>query len=287
MWGDSMSQKSYSNSKATLYLIPTPIGNMEDITIRAINTLKIVDVVFSEDTRVTRQLLNYLEINKKLISSHNFNEANNENILLKYLNEGKNVGVVTDRGTPIISDPGYELVKIAINNNYNVVSLPGPTALIPALTVSGLNPSPFTFYGFLNNKESKQKKELESLKDLSSTLIFYEAPHRILKTLENIKTILGNRKISISREISKKFEEVYRGTIEEVIKELEDVKGELVIVVDGNHEEKSYNNLTIIEHVNLYIKEGYKTMDAIKMVAKERKVSKGEVYTEYHRGDDL
>ena len=174
--------------------------------------------------------------------------------------------MVTDRGTPIISDPGYELVKIAIKNGYNVVSLPGPTALIPALTVSGLNPSPFTFYGFLNSKDSKQKKELEELKDLSSTLIFYEAPHRVLKTLENMKSVLGNRQISISREISNKFEEVYRGTIDEVIKELDEVKGELVIVVDGNHDVKTYDNLTVIEHVNLYIKEGYKTMDAIKLV---------------------
>ena len=280
-----MSQKSYSNSKATLFLIPTPIGNMEDITIRAINTLKKVEVIFSEDTRVTKQLLNYYEISKKLISSHNFNEANNESILLKYLSGGKDVGVVTDRGTPIISDPGYELVKVAIKNDYNVVSLPGATALIPALTVSGLNPSPFTFYGFLNSKESKQKKELEELKNLKSTIIFYEAPHRILKTLGNIKNILGNRQISISREISKKFEEVYRGTVDDVLKELEDVKGELVIVVDGNHEEKTYDNLTIIEHVNLYIKEGYKTMDAIKLVAKERNLNKNEVYNEYHRGD--
>ena len=285
MWGDIMSQKSYNNNKATLYLIPTPIGNMEDITIRAINTLKQVEVVFSEDTRVTKQLLNYLEINKKLISSHNFNEASNEDKLLKYLAEGKDVGVVTDRGTPIISDPGYELVKIAIKHDYNVVSLPGPTALIPALTVSGLNPSPFTFYGFLNNKDSKRRKELEELKNLSSTLIFYEAPHRILKTLEDMKNIMGNRQISISREISKKFEEVYRGTIEEVMKELDDVKGELVIVIDGNHDVKTYENLTIIEHVNLYIKEGYKTMDAIKLVAKERNVNKNEVYNEYHRGD--
>ncbi len=280
-----MSQKSYSNKRATLFLIPTPIGNMEDITIRAINTLKEVEVIFSEDTRVTKQLLNHFEISKKLISSHNFNESENENVLLKYLNDGKDVGVVTDRGTPIISDPGYELVKIAIKNDFNVVSLPGPTALIPALTVSGLNPSPFTFYGFLNSKDSKQKQELEKLKDLSSTLIFYEAPHRILKTLGNIKNILGNRQISISREISKKFEEVYRGTVEKVIKELTEVKGELVIVVDGNHDIKTYDNLTIIQHVNLYIKEGYKTMDAIKLVAKERNINKNDVYSEYHRGD--
>ena len=178
-----MSQKSYINDKPILYLIPTPIGNMEDITLRAINILKEVEVIFSEDTRVTRQLLNYLNINKKLISSHNYNETKNENILLDYLNKGYNVGVVTDRGTPVISDPGYELVKIAIKHDFNVVSLPGPTALIPALTVSGINPSPFTFYGFLNSKDSKRKKELEELKQLKTTLIFYEAPHRIIKTL--------------------------------------------------------------------------------------------------------
>lgn len=280
-----MSQKSYINNKATLFLIPTPIGNMEDITIRAINTLKEVEVIFSEDTRVTRQLLNYLNINKKLISSHNYNEYKNESILLEYLEKGLNVGVVTDRGTPIISDPGYELVKIAIKNNYNVVSLPGPTALIPALTVSGINPSPFTFIGFLNNRDSKRRKELEEYKNLKTTLIFYEAPHRVIKTLEDIKNILGNRQISISREISKKFEEIYRGSIEDVLKELEDVKGELVLIVEGNSKTENFENLTIVEHVNLYIKEGFDTKEAIKKVAKERKVAKSEIYNIYHRGD--
>lgn len=280
-----MSQKSYINKKPILYLIPTPIGNMEDITLRAINVLKEVEVIFSEDTRVTRQLLNYLNINKKLISSHNYNETKNENILLDYLNKGYNVGVVTDRGTPVISDPGYELVKIAIKNDFNVVSLPGPTALIPALTVSGINPSPFTFFGFLNSKDSKRKKELEEIKNLKTTLIFYEAPHRIIKTLNDIKEVLGNRQISISREISKKFEEVYRGTIEEVIKELDEVKGELVLIVEGNTNINTYENLTIIEHVNLYIKEGYDSKEAIKKVAKERDIAKSEIYNIYHRGD--
>lgn len=280
-----MSQKSYINKKPILYLIPTPIGNMEDITLRAINVLKEVEVIFSEDTRVTRQLLNYLNINKKLISSHNYNETKNENILLDYLNKGFNVGVVTDRGTPVISDPGYELVKIAIKNDFNVVSLPGPTALIPALTVSGINPSPFTFFGFLNSKDSKRKKELEEIKNLKTTLIFYEAPHRIIKTLNDIKEVLGNRQISISREISKKFEEVYRGTIEEVIKELDEVKGEIVLIVEGSTDINTYENLTIIEHVNLYIKEGYDKKEAIKKVAKERNIVKSEIYNIYHRGD--
>ena len=155
-----MSQKSYDHQNA-LYLIPTPIGNMEDITLRAIHTLKMVDIIFSEDTRETGQLLKYLEIKKTLIANHKYNEKENKEKILSYLKSGKNVGLVTDRGTPIISDPGYFLSTIAIENGYSVISLPGPTALIPALTSSGLEPSPFLFYGFLNSKEGKRKKELE------------------------------------------------------------------------------------------------------------------------------
>lgn len=279
-----MSQKSYNNTP-TVYIIPTPIGNMEDITIRSINTLKLVDVIFCEDTRVTSLLLKHLDIKKKLISSHKFNEDKNDNKLLEYLENGQNVGIVTDRGTPIISDPGYELVKIAIENNYNVVSLPGPTAFVPALTSSGISPQPFTFYGFLNSKSSKRKKELETLQKHTETLIFYEAPHRIVETLNDMLSVLGNRKISISREISKKFEEIYRGNIKDIMDSMVDVKGELVIVLAGNDTENTYDNLTIIEHVNLYIKEGLKTMDAIKKVAKDRNLSKNDVYKEYHGGE--
>lgn len=278
-----MSQKSYDNSP-TLYLIPTPIGNLDDITLRAVDILKKVKVIFCEDTRITRQLLNHLGINKKLIASHKFNEETNGDKLLKYLESG-DVGLVTDRGTPIISDPGYELVKIAIANNYNVVSLPGPTAFVPALTVSGLSPQPFLFYGFLNNKDSKRKKELEELKDYPFTIIFYEAPHRILDTLECMEKILGNRNICISREISKKFEEVYRGKISDIKSLMTDIKGELVIVVEGSNQEKSYDNLSIIEHVNLYIMNGYDKKEAMKLVSKDRGISKSNVYKEYHRGE--
>lgn len=279
-----MSQKSYDNS-ATLYLIPTPIGNLEDITLRAINVLNEVDVIFSEDTRVTLQLLTHLNIKKKLISSHKFNETKNVEKLLKYLKDGSNVGLVTDRGTPIISDPGYELVKVAIENNFNVVGLPGPTAFVPALITSGLSPQPFLFYGFLNNKKSKKIKELEELKREKATLIIYEAPHRIKETLCLMKETLGNRNISISREISKKFEEIYRGTIEEIIPLIEDVKGEFVIVIEGNKEQLNYSNISVIEHVNLYMKEGLTSKDAIKKVAIDRNVNKNEIYKEYHRGD--
>ena len=277
-----MSQKSYDNSP-TLYLIPTPIGNMEDITIRALNILKEVDVVFCEDTRVTGQLLKYYDINKKLISSHNFNEANNKQKLLEYLKNNNSVGLVSDRGTPIISDPGYELAKTAIENGYNVVSLPGPTALIPALTSSGISPMPFYYYGFLNNKDSARKKELEKLKNIEATLIIYEAPHRIKKTLEDIKNIFGkDRKISISREISKKYEEIYRGTVWEIIEQDNDYKGELVLVIEGNNDIKKFDNMSIIEHVNFYVSDGMTLMDAIKAVSKERNIKKSEVYNEYH-----
>lgn len=279
-----MSQKSYDNS-ATLYLIPTPIGNLDDITLRAIKILNKVDVIFCEDTRVTGLLLQHLNIKKKLISSHKFNENTNDYKLSEYLNNGKDVGVVTDRGTPIISDPGYELVRVAIENNYNVVGLPGPTAFVPALITSGIRTQPFLFYGFLNNKESKAKKELEKLKNYTETIIFYESPHRILKTLQNILDILGNRSIAISREISKKFEEIYRGNVEDIIKENIELKGEFVIVVSGNNENKNYENISIIEHVNLYIKEGMDCKNAIKKVALDRNINKNEVYKEYHGGD--
>lgn len=276
-----MSQKSYDNSP-TLYLIPTPIGNMEDLTMRAVNIMKNVEVIFAEDTRVTSQLLKSLNIKKKLISSFNYNEEANKNKLIEYLSNGCDVGLVSDRGTPVISDPGYELAKYAIDNGYNVVGLPGATALIPALITSGISPMPFLFYGFLNNKQSKRKQELEKLKMETATLIFYEAPHRILESLNDMYEILGNRKIAISREISKKFEEIYRGVLSDISCQLVDVKGEFVIVIEGNKDEKNYEYLTITQHVNLYLKEGKDTKEAIKLVAKDRNMKKQDVYNEYH-----
>ncbi|MEG1310143.1 MAG: 16S rRNA (cytidine(1402)-2'-O)-methyltransferase, partial [Bacilli bacterium] len=220
-----MSQKSYNNS-ATLYLIPTPIGNMEDMTYRAVKILNEVEIVLSEDTRVTGILLKHYNIKKRLIANHEHNEIKNKEMVINLLEDGKSIGLVSDRGTPVISDPGFEIAKYAIEKGYNVVALPGATALIPALICSGLNPMPFTFYGFLNSKESKRKTELETLKNIKNTIIFYEAPHRITKTLENVLDILGNRKMCVAREISKKFEEIYRGTVKEVIEETKDIKGE-------------------------------------------------------------
>lgn len=276
-----MFQKSYDGSP-TVYLIPTPIGNLEDITLRAVNTLKMVEVIFSEDTRVTSLLLNHLNIKKKLISSYEYNEKENKDKFLKYLDDGHDVGIVTDRGTPIISDPGYDLVKIAIEKGYNVVGLPGPTALIPALITSGLNPSPFLFYGFLNSKQSKRNKELEELKKEKATIIFYESPHRLKETLEDIYKVFGNRRISISKEISKKYEEVVRGTIVDVIDKFDNIKGEFVVVVEGNTDCVDYTNISVAEHVTAYIKEGNSVNGAIKLVAKDRNVAKKEIYNIYH-----
>lgn len=279
-----MSQKSYDNTPS-IYLIPTPIGNMDDITLRAINILKQVEVIFSEDTRVTGLLLQHLNIKKKLISSHNYNETNNIVKMFKYLEDGHDVGIVTDRGTPIISDPGYGLAKAAIDNGYNVIGLPGPTALISALITSGLSPLPFTFYGFLNSRSSKRRKELEKLKSLLPTMIFYESPRRLLDTLSDMKDILGNRKISISREISKKYEEIYRGNIENVIFELVEPRGEFVIVVDGSTEEIKEDDESIVEHVNSLIESGLSSKDAIREVAKIRNLNKNEVYQKFLRGE--
>ena len=199
-----MSQKSYNNS-ASLYLVPTPIGNLDDITLRSINVLKNADVIFSEDTRETKKLLNELDINKKLISCHKFNEDKVYEKVLEYLKDGNMVALVSDRGTPAISDPGYVAAYHAIKEGYNVIGLPGATAFVPALIMSGINPNKFLFYGFLDSKKSQKKKELEELKSIKYTIIFYESPYRVIETLLLIKEIMGNRNISVSREISKKY----------------------------------------------------------------------------------
>ena len=276
-----MSQKSYDGT-ATLYLIPTPIGNLGDITDRQKEVLAFVDVIFSEDTRVTLNLLRYLNISKTLISSHDHNEEVTKYKVLEYLKDGKNIGLVSDRGTPGISDPGYVVAKYAMENGYNVVGLPGATAFVPALIMSGLNTDHFLFYGFLNSKKSKREQELDSLKYFPYTIIFYEAPHRLDEMLESLIKVLGNRHISISREISKKFEEIYRGNAEEIRREIFLAKGEFVIIVEGYTSQNAYDHLTIIEHVNLYIKEGMDQKQAMKMVAHDRNISKSEVYSAYH-----
>lgn len=278
-----MSQKSYDNTP-TLYLVPTPIGNMEDITIRSINVLKSVSVIFSEDTRETLKLIKFYDIEKPLIACHKFNEDSAALKICKYLDNGENVALVSDRGTPAISDPGYVSVYNISKKGYNVVCLPGATAFTPALVMSGLNPNHFLFYGFLDCKKSSKKKELESLKTEKNTIIFYESPYRIRETLLLIKEIMGDRNISISREISKKYEEVYRGKVYDVLAELIEPKGEFVLVVDGNKEKENYDTISLVEHVKILISDGISEKDAIKKVAKLHNVEKNKVYMEYHGG---
>lgn len=274
-------QNSYDNTPS-VYIVPTPIGNLEDMTFRAINVLKMVDVIFSEDTRVTLQLLNHFNISKKLIHMDDHNETDVKFAVLDNLKDGKSIAIVTDRGTPIISDPGYKSVKFIRENGYNVIALPGATAFVPALVSSGISAEHFIFYGFLSSKEKAMYDELDNLKDVEYTLVFYEAPHRIIRTLEAMLKVFGNRDISISREISKLHESIFYGKISDAIETI-NVKGEFVIVVSGNNE-IIQNNMSIIDNVNMYIKSGLSSMDAIKRVAKERKIPKNEVYKEYHEG---
>ncbi len=278
-------QKSFENNKPTLYLVATPIGNLKEMTFRAVEILKSVNYIAAEDTRNTIKLLNYFEISTKLISHHEHNIVSSIPKIINLLKEGNHIALVSDAGYPAISDPGYELVKEVIDNDFNVVPISGANACLNALVVSGISPQPFLFYGFLDHQDKKKKKELENLKLYKETIVFYEAPHRIKKTLTLMLSILGNRKIALAREITKKHEEINRGTVEEILKIVDTMKGEMVIIVEGNSndvEEVEYLQ-SIDEHVNEYIEKGMSTKDAIKEVAKQRNVAKNIVYQEYHR----
>ncbi len=278
-------QKSYREKNA-LYLIPTPIGNLEDMTYRAVKTLEEVDLLLCEDTRVTGQLLKHYGLSKKLLRCDEHSEEKMKGYVLEQLSCGKKIGFTSDRGTPIISDPGYQIALAVIEAGYPVISLPGATAFVPALTMSGLAPSPFLFYGFLDSRHTRRLEELRRLERVTCTMIFYEAPHRITEMLQDIKEVFGNRKISIAREISKLYEEIYRGPLDEVMEEIKEAKGEMVIVVSGNHETVDYSQLTIFAHVTLYVADGLSEMDAMKKVAKERGVSKSQIYQEYQKAKE-
>ncbi len=275
-----MIQKSYEKTNyGSLYLIPTPIGNLDDITIRGINTLKMVDIVYAEDTRQTMNLLKYFDINKKVESCHKYTEMKHKNKIIEILKSGKNIGYVTDRGTPLISDPGNVIVDEVIKNNLNVIALPGASALLPAINMSGISNQKFLFYGFLDSKRSIAKKELIDLKEIKQTIIFYEAPHRIEETLKLLLDVLGDRKIAIVREISKLHEEVVRDNISNIFKEC-NFKGEIVIVVEGNNEVKEDNN-NYQEIINNLVKNGYSKRDAIKETADKYNISKNKLYNMY------
>lgn len=277
-----MKQNSYnSDIKGKLYLIPTPIGNLDDITLRALNILKEVDIVFAEDTRETFNLLKYYNINKKIESCHKYSEMKNKEKILKILKEGKTIGFVSDRGTPLISDPGNFVVNEVIKENIPVIALPGATALIPALNMSGLDNERFLFYGFLNNKKNAAKNELNRLKDVEYTMIFYESPRRLKTALELMLEAFGNRKISIVREISKLHEEIIRDSIENVTKIIDDIKGEIVIVVEKKKNNKLETISTnYIELVKEMQEAGYSKKDAIKEVSLKYNISKNKLYEE-------
>lgn len=275
---DSMKvQKSFDHTKPTLYLVSTPIGNLSDITLRAIEILKTVDVIFAEDTRNSSHLLNHYEINTPLKSFHMHNEHDKTSELLTLLKEGMQIALISDAGTPLINDPGESLVKACIEHSIAVVSIPGPSAFLTALTSSPLNTQPFLFYGFLPSKKNERLKVLETLKTLPYTLIFYEAPHRILDTLKALKDSFNNRSITIARELTKKFETYYHLSLSN-IDELDALKGEIVLIVEGLNEDQVLDNNDIIEHITLLMADGMTEMEAIKKAAKDRKMKKNDVY---------
>lgn len=287
-------QKSFSGQSTTgiLYLVATPIGNLEDMTIRAIRLMKEADYIAAEDTRNTKKLCNYFEIDTPLISYHEHNLEYGGEKLLDLLRAGKNIALVSDAGLPCISDPGADIVAKAVEENLSVVPVPGANAALSALISSGLSTLSFTFHGFLPRQKKDRKAALEAIQYHKETMIFYEAPHRLKDTLRDAQQILGpSRKVVLAREVTKKFEEFVRGTLEEAVKwaENEEIRGEFVLVFAGSTEEnpvdseKWWTELSIIDHVNQVIeKQSLTSKEAIKVVAVERDLPKRDVYQEYH-----
>ena len=264
-----------------LYLVATPIGNLEDITLRALKILKEVDLIAAEDTRNTLKLLNHFEIKKPLISNHRHNEEQKEEVLINKLKDGQNIAIVSDAGTPGISDPGEVIVKKAIEENIEVIPIPGACAAINALIASGLNTAEFTFYGFLPLNKKLRKEKLEEIKNETKTSIIYEAPHKIKDTLKDLKEIVDERKIVLARELTKIHEEFIRGNIEQIIEKSENLKGEMILLIEGTEKkekENVLNNLSLEEHYNFYEKQGIDKKEIIKKIAKDRGVSKNEIY---------
>ena len=272
-----------------LYLVATPIGNLEDITFRAIRILKEVDLIAAEDTRHTLKLLNYYEISKPLISYHRHNEEIKSELLIDKLLEGKNIAIVTDAGTPGISDPGEEMVKEAIEKNIEVIPIPGACALINALIASGLNTKEFSFYGFLPLNKKNRKNVLERIKREDKTIILYEAPHKLLKTLEDILENVGDINCVIAKEITKVHEEFLRNNLNNILDELkrkEAIKGEYIILLDLNSnkliiDEENISNKSIEEQYQFYEKQGMGKKEIIKQIAKNKNVSKNEIYQKF------
>ncbi len=270
----------------TLYIVGTPIGNLEDITYRAVRILSEVDIIAAEDTRHSLKLLNHLEIKKPLISYHDNNRISRAEELVEKLKEGNNIALISDAGMPAISDPGEELIALAIKEDIKITVIPGCTASIAGLIISGLTTRRFAFEGFLPQKHSERVKHLESIKYEERTIIFYEGPHRVKDMLKDCHSGLGDRPCSIAREISKIHEQVIRGSISEVLAYFEEnePRGEFVIIIEGSQEKApdtqkpDFTLISVEEHVEYYIEQGYEKMDAMKLTAKDRGVSKRDVY---------
>ena len=277
--------------KGILYLVATPIGNLEDITYRALRTLKEVDTILAEDTRKTLKLLNHFEIQKPLISFYRHNEGVKVNHILNLLNDGKNLALVSDAGTPAISDPGEDLVKACIENNIEIAPIPGAVAGIQALICSGFDTTKFVFEGFLSINKRCRKERLEFLKSETRTMLFYEAPHKLKRTLEDfLETFGSERRVVLAREITKIHEEFLRFTLEEAndyYKDEEKIKGEFVIVLEGKEiEEEKPNEEKIEVLMKKYLESGMDKKEAMKQVAKEKNITKSEVYKEWLKFED-
>lgn len=273
--------------KGRIYLVATPIGNLKDITYRAIEVLKSVDVIAAEDTRQTLKLLNHYGISKPLISYHRHNEDVKKEIIIDKINNGQDIAIVTDAGTPGISDPGEEVVYEAIKNNIEVIPIPGACALINAIISSGLPTKEFSFYAFLPLNKKLRKEKFEEIKEDKKTIIIYEAPHRIIDTLKEIEEVLGNRKIVVAKEITKIHESFYRGNVEEVIEKIGIPKGEYIIIIEGNKEKKEneLNELSLEEHYEFYKNQGLDKKEIIKKIAKDRQVNKNEIYKHFFNNE--
>lgn len=270
-----------------LYLVATPIGNLEDITIRALNVLKNVDLIAAEDTRHTLGLLNHFEINKPLISYYKETEKKKSPILIEKLLNGTNIALVSDAGTPGISDPGEEIVKKAIKNNIDIIPIPGACAFVNALISSGMNTKEFSFMGFLSANKKERKDKLEEIKYETRTLIFYEAPHKLKTTLESMLEVLGDRKVVLARELTKIHEEFIRGNLSTIVEQFVDIRGEFVIILEGNSISKQekeildLNSLSMDEHYKFYENQGLDKKEIIKKIAKDRNINKNEVYQHF------
>jgi 16S rRNA (cytidine1402-2'-O)-methyltransferase len=282
-------QKSFQNDLTSLYLVATPIGNLSEMTPRAIEVLKSVSVIAAEDTRNTQKLLQHFQIETRLISHHAYNEKESAQGILKLLESGQNVALVSDAGYPLISDPGHQVVQAVLQAGYNVIPVSGSSAALNALVASGLITQPFLFYGFLPNTDKDFRQTLNQLKAYPMTLIFYEAPHRIKKTLAKMIPILGDRKAVIARELTKKFEEFLRGTLSELSELDDELKGEIVLIVEGNGEPKPeiVDLSEINERIQAYIDSGISASQAIRQVAEESGLNKHDLYNAYHKPGDV